>query len=180
MKKKILFIVFLFTAALGYTQVYDANNYGIVINNINEAGEATVTVPDGRVFVLKSIINPSGKNRGRLTGKGLIMDVPITPASMCWDASQGKNVPVGLRYNEAAGFTAWVATAYYVEGYKGSDNKMHYTVQQAVGSWVTPPNPASWVSWYADQTLPIKNFCRVVNVSKVLVSENQQAYYVAL
>jgi hypothetical protein len=180
MKKTILFIAFLLTATLGYTQVYDANNYGIVINNVNEAGEASITVPDGRVFVLKAIINPSGKNRGRLTGRGLIMDVPITAASMEWSASEGKKVPVGLRYNEAAGFTAWTATAYHVEGFKGSDGKMHFTVQQAVGSWVNVPNPASWVTWYADQTLPIKNYYRVVNIGKRMVSENQQAYDIAL
>lgn len=178
--KKILFFVFLVTSNLTtFAQTYE-NGYGISINTVSKNGVAEITLPCGIVMNVKAVINQSGSNKGRLTGDGIILDIPILPQAMEYDATEGKKVPVGFYYNEPAGFTAFSATAYYIEGSLGSDNVMNYKVLQAQGQWANNPNPSTWVQWYANQPQPIKNFFRKVSVQKVLRSENEQSYVIGL
>jgi hypothetical protein len=177
--KKILIFVFLFTSSFAFGQVYE-NGYGISINTVSENGVAEITLPCGIVMNIKAVINQNGKSRGRLTGDGVILDIPILPKAMEYDVNQGRKVPVGFYYNEPAGFTPYTATAFYVEGSMGSDNVMHYKVLQGSGQWANKPNPATWVSWYANQTQPIKNFFRKVSVLKLIRSENEQSYVIGL
>lgn len=176
MKKLILF-VFLFSSYFAFGQKYE-DGFGISINSVSKNGVAEVTLPSGAVMNLKSVINASGNSRGRMTGDGIMLDIPILPASMEYDQSQGKNVPVGFRYNE--GFTAYTATAFYIEGSLGSDNVMTYKVLQASGQWANQPDPYSWVKWYVDQPQPIKNYSRKVSILKVIRSESEQSYVIGL
>ncbi len=177
--KKIIFFFFLITSSFAFGQNTE-DGYGIDINSVSKNGVVEVTLPCGTVMNIKAIINSNGNDRGRLIGGGIILDIPILPQAMEYDANQGKKVPVGFYYNEPAGFTAFSATAYYVEGSLGSDNVMHYKVMQAQGQWANNPNPATWVQWYANQTQPAKNFFRKVSVQKVLRSENEQSFVIGL
>lgn len=175
--KKILFFLFLIASINTFAQNFE-DGYGISINFVSKNGVAEVTLPSGAIVNLKAVINQSGNSKGRLTGDGIILTVPIMPAAMEYDAGQQKNVPIGFFYND--GFTAFTATAYYIEGSLGSDNVMSYKVLQAIGQWANTPDPYSWVKWYVAQPQPIKNYSRKVSVLKVIRSENEQSYVIGL
>ena len=181
MKKIILFFVMSLATSIAFTQViYDRNNYGLAINKVDEGGYVEVTLPDGTVQIIKALINPGPTTRGRIVADGFIMDVPIMPQTIEWDANLQQKVGFGTYYNEPAGFTTYRATAYYVEGYTGSDKKMHYKVLQAKGRWGSQPNEDSWKRWYMNQPQPIKSFVRGVTIEKTFPQENIQAYIITL
>ncbi len=177
--KKILFLFCLLFSFTAFGQVYE-NDFGITIQTVSQNGVAQVALPCGKVINLKAVINPSGNDRGRLTGDGVIMDVPILPATMTWDPSTQSNKPEGFYYNQAAGFTAYSATAYYVEGSKGPNNIMQYRVLQAQGEWATAPDPASWVLWYARQPQPLTGYYRKVSLVKAYPAVNQATFTIGL
>jgi hypothetical protein len=175
--KKILFFLFLIASVNTFAQNFE-DGYGISINTVSKNGVAEVTLPCGTIMNIKAVINASGNSRGRMTGDGILLSAPILPAAVEYDPSQGKNVAIGFFYNN--GFSAFTATAYYIEGSLGSDNVMNYKVLQAQGQWANTPDPYSEVKWYVAQPQPIKNYSRKVTVLKVIRSENEQSYVIGL
>lgn len=179
MKKIILLCSLFVTIFANSQQVFDKNNYGIEILSAEENGIVSVQLPNGVVWNIKSIIDPGPNTRGRILADGIIMDVPII-ANTEWSQNEQRNVVSGFSFNEPGGFTAYKATAYYVEMYIGSDNKKHFNVLRAIGKWESTPNPYSWATWYNTQPQSVQKYCRQVTVEKQYPTENTRRFIIAL
>lgn len=150
-----------------------------VIISVNQQGLATVAIPGGSQVVLRAIINPFGNNPGRLIGDGFITQSPVYPTE--WMLSPtGQWSVVNWTYNEVAGFNAYTATVWVVEGTPLPDGSVTYAIRQVNGA-ASPINVNNyWTYFRPGSTGPIPMYKQIQVTKDWLYGPTMPRYNVGL